>query len=99
MAWVDPNRREWRCISRVKGTQTHGFVISTFNNTDGQPVELLVGMTHKNGKPHHDWIRIPANDADIDKLCHELKRAIAGPLGKLALDAELEPPTTTVMEN
>ena len=85
--------RRWAYINRTPGIQSYGFEVRGFT---GRTPELLIGLYRKDGKLQHNCLVVPANDADIDRLCHELKRAIAGPLGRLAMDAELS--TTTVME-
>jgi hypothetical protein len=90
--------RSWSFINRVKGTQTYGFFLHPRTlGANGEILELGLCTTNKAEGLMHSEVRIPANDADIDRLCAELKRMTAGPLGQLAIDADTT--TTTVMEN
>ena len=92
---MDEHSRRWAYINRTPGIQSYGFEVRGTYYSLGTP-QLVLGVYRKDGELQRNAIYIPANDADIDRLCHELKRAIAGPLGRLAMDAELS--TTTVME-
>ena len=90
-------RRQWEFAKRVPGTQCYGFVLCPYWVANGEHKELLLATTNKAGRQMSGSVRIPLNDADIDRLCIELKRAVAGPLGQIAYDMELGL-TTTVME-
>ena len=83
---------------RQKGSQRHGFglrVLVDWRNVK-DPTEAVLFSTNKKGESMSDCCVLSLEPDDIERLIFELRRASAGPLGKLALDAETT--TTTVME-